>query len=476
MTLTQSRWVTTWVDSCYNLSDLIWKQDTTGGAIAVGTTGNGMEIDAPRVNSSVSFALDVEPAVEQLLTFEIASLTAGTGSMIAVEESIGGQWKTLNSVPLDKIGLITLSFVPLGNGVKVSVTGPTKVILNRICRKKPIQYQESYLTQVCNGDKDRYRFGFNGQEKVNEIAGVGNHNTAEFWEYDTRTARRWNLDPVVKPWESSYAAFNNSPITVIDPDGRDGVITSGSGNSKEDPLVIKANYYYSSDDLNSDEIKGLSSAIEQFNNKDKKGENRVWEIKTPDGKKYVKFDLSLFDEKGDLEELANKDVIMFSADNNDRQSYKFGNVVKIGNITQPDNGIIRFAAGGKDGIDFDRSNTNAFLRNYDIAEGSLIKLYSSIFSHELGHNLGGNHGDPGSLMDHILPMAQKDGVTGVSTGKTVFTTISINSDAIRAMIGRIAESRYSIQSKYLSSKEQNRVNKEHEKTEGSSGKIHNPRK
>jgi hypothetical protein len=219
MTLTQSRWVTTWVDSCYNLSDLIWKQDTSGGAIAVGTTGNGMEIDAPRVNSSVSFALDVEPAVEQLLTFEIASLTAGTGSMIAVEESIGGQWKTLNSVPLDKTGLITLSFVPLGNGVKVSVTGPTKVILNRICRKKPIQYQESYLTQVCNGDKDRYRFGFNGQEKVNEIAGVGNHNTAEFWEYDTRIARRWNLDPVVKPWESSYAAFNNSPIFKNDVKG-----------------------------------------------------------------------------------------------------------------------------------------------------------------------------------------------------------------------------------------------------------------
>ncbi len=27
-------------------------------------------------------------------------------------------------------------------------------------------------------EKDNYRFGFNGQEKVNEIAGIGNHNTA----------------------------------------------------------------------------------------------------------------------------------------------------------------------------------------------------------------------------------------------------------------------------------------------------------
>jgi hypothetical protein len=42
----------------------------------------------------------------------------------------------------------------------------------------------------CAGD---YRYGFNGQEKVDEISGVGNHNTALFWEYDTRLGRRWNV-------------------------------------------------------------------------------------------------------------------------------------------------------------------------------------------------------------------------------------------------------------------------------------------
>ena len=31
-----------------------------------------------------------------------------------------------------------------------------------------------------------YRFGFNGQEKDNEVAGFGNITTAEFWEYDCR--------------------------------------------------------------------------------------------------------------------------------------------------------------------------------------------------------------------------------------------------------------------------------------------------
>lgn len=85
------------------------------------------------------------------------------------------------------------------------------------------------LVQISNKVGDKYRFGYNGQEKDNEIAGVGNHNTAEFWEYDTRVGRRWNTDPVVKPWESSYACFANNPIWYSDVNGDDGTQT-GSGN------------------------------------------------------------------------------------------------------------------------------------------------------------------------------------------------------------------------------------------------------
>jgi hypothetical protein len=52
--------------------------------------------------------------------------------------------------------------------------------------------------------------------------------TATFWEYDTRLGRRWNIDPVVKPWLSGYSAFSNSPIWKVDPDGDDDFFsTSG---------------------------------------------------------------------------------------------------------------------------------------------------------------------------------------------------------------------------------------------------------
>lgn len=64
-----------------------------------------------------------------------------------------------------------------------------------------------------------YHYGYNTQEKVDEISGVGNHYTAEYWEYDSRTVRRWNQDPKPVEWESPYAANRNNPIWFEDPEG-----------------------------------------------------------------------------------------------------------------------------------------------------------------------------------------------------------------------------------------------------------------
>ncbi len=61
-----------------------------------------------------------------------------------------------------------------------------------------------------------YRYGFNGQEKSDEIKGSGNSYTAMFWEYDPRIGRRWNIDPVRLSDESGYSAFSNNPILYVD--------------------------------------------------------------------------------------------------------------------------------------------------------------------------------------------------------------------------------------------------------------------
>ncbi|WP_226180726.1 hypothetical protein [Hymenobacter lucidus] len=69
-----------------------------------------------------------------------------------------------------------------------------------------------------------YRYGYNGQEKSDEISS-GNY-TAEYWEFDSKIARRWNLDPISKPWHSNYSVMSGSPIWKIDPDGADDIFTS----------------------------------------------------------------------------------------------------------------------------------------------------------------------------------------------------------------------------------------------------------
>jgi hypothetical protein len=77
-----------------------------------------------------------------------------------------------------------------------------------------------------------YNYGFNGQLKDDEVYGSsGTSYTAEFWQYDPRIARRWNIDPITKPHESGYAAFALSPIQFADPLGNDTVSFRGDNGN-----------------------------------------------------------------------------------------------------------------------------------------------------------------------------------------------------------------------------------------------------
>lgn len=78
------------------------------------------------------------------------------------------------------------------------------------------------VTLICNDQEtfgNDYRYGFNNQEKDNEVAGIGNSNTAMFWQYDTRLGRRWNIDPVDQIGISNYATFGDNPILNVDVNG-----------------------------------------------------------------------------------------------------------------------------------------------------------------------------------------------------------------------------------------------------------------
>lgn len=106
---------------------------------------------------------------------------------------------------------------------------------------------------------EAYNWGFNGQEKDDEISGEGNSSTAEYWQYDSRLGRRWNIDPIVKPWESIYACYRNCPILLIDPTGEDVDL---SKLSEEDKSEIKNKVNSEHEDYN----KEFASLYKQLEN------------------------------------------------------------------------------------------------------------------------------------------------------------------------------------------------------------------
>jgi hypothetical protein len=81
-----------------------------------------------------------------------------------------------------------------------------------------------------------YRYSINGQEKESELN--DNITSAEFWQYDARIVRRWNIDPVQKVHESPYLAFAGNPVWFKDPSGND---TTRYYDNKGNPLMTIGN-------------------------------------------------------------------------------------------------------------------------------------------------------------------------------------------------------------------------------------------
>ncbi|MBI2968380.1 MAG: hypothetical protein HYY40_11295 [Bacteroidetes bacterium] len=115
-----------------------------------------------------------------------------------------------------------------------------------------------------------YSFGFNSQEKVNEI--TPDHYTALYWEYDARLGGngRWNTDPKPDLSISPYSCFNGNPIWFSDPMG-DTVIVTGF---KEKRILRKLSkglnvtkeenpFYFEKGKLQIDPLKASKLSTEQ---------------------------------------------------------------------------------------------------------------------------------------------------------------------------------------------------------------------
>jgi len=75
-----------------------------------------------------------------------------------------------------------------------------------------------------------YRFGFNGQEKDDEIAGAGNYNNFKFRMEDNRLCRFFAIDPLSDkyPELTTYQVASLNPVWMREIEGLEGQPTSPS--------------------------------------------------------------------------------------------------------------------------------------------------------------------------------------------------------------------------------------------------------
>jgi RHS repeat-associated protein len=97
---------------------------------------------------------------------------------------------------------------------------PDNIVIDTITLDSIVLTPMNVVSQIASDDQ--YHYGFNGQMKVNEWAGVGNHLDFGARGLDTRLGRWFSVDPLQANYPS-WSAYNftmDNPILFIDPDGK----------------------------------------------------------------------------------------------------------------------------------------------------------------------------------------------------------------------------------------------------------------
>ena len=100
-----------------------------------------------------------------------------------------------------------------------------------------IRTQTTYSSETIgfSGYTEAYRYGFQGQEKDDEVKGAGNSVNYKYRMHDPRVGRFFACDPLEGqyPWNSPYAFSENKVIAWIELEGLES-----------DPAFDEASYYY----------------------------------------------------------------------------------------------------------------------------------------------------------------------------------------------------------------------------------------
>jgi hypothetical protein len=207
-------------------ADMAKAKEVLGGTFTPpGTPGIGLGTTVYGTTGGMTLELKVTPGEAVDVRTDIVFVYGFGVNVTVTETGASGVVKMLGSKMAGYPGLVTIPVRPSVGKITVQVANlssfatvpPSGLFTVGSISYDSLVYQVSYLpTLVCNKNTDKYPFGFNGQMKSNDVAGIGNFNTAEFWEYNTRTGRRLNLDPQGNAWESMYSVLGGNPILNVD--------------------------------------------------------------------------------------------------------------------------------------------------------------------------------------------------------------------------------------------------------------------
>lgn len=109
--------------------------------------------------------------------------------------------------------------------------------------EKKIFWRNNALEKKGTAEKNRlssYRYGFQGQEKDDEVKGSGNSINYKFRMHDPRIGRFLSIDPLTKeyPFYTPYSFSGNRVVDMIELEGKEPVTPSRPGENSNGILTM----------------------------------------------------------------------------------------------------------------------------------------------------------------------------------------------------------------------------------------------